>query len=95
MVEKGLVGAEQSSRNWGWCRQQGRDFGEVPLIRHSVAMWANMAAEIGADVGWRNTGVLFVSDDPREIAELGSLVRLRPRPPDSQPVAEVRPKLRR
>ena len=20
LVEKGLIGAEQSSRNWGWCR---------------------------------------------------------------------------
>ena len=38
LVEKGLVGAEQSSRNWGWCRQQGRDFGEIPLIRHSLEM---------------------------------------------------------
>lgn len=24
LVEKGHVGGEQSSRNWGWCRQQGR-----------------------------------------------------------------------
>ncbi|MGY3274762.1 glycine/D-amino acid oxidase-like deaminating enzyme [Bradyrhizobium sp. S3.7.6] len=23
LVEKGHVGGEQSSRNWGWCRQQG------------------------------------------------------------------------
>ena len=25
LVEKGLIAAEQSSRNWGWCRQQNRD----------------------------------------------------------------------
>ncbi|HET6195938.1 MAG TPA: FAD-dependent oxidoreductase, partial [Acetobacteraceae bacterium] len=25
VVEKGRIGAEQSSRNWGWCRQQNRD----------------------------------------------------------------------
>jgi glycine/D-amino acid oxidase-like deaminating enzyme len=68
LVEKGVIGGEQSSRNWGWCRQQGRDQGEVPLIRHSVAMWAGMAAEIGADVGWQNTGVMFVTDDPEELA---------------------------
>ncbi|HYZ62341.1 MAG TPA: FAD-binding oxidoreductase, partial [Acetobacteraceae bacterium] len=24
LIEKGAVGAEQSSRNWGWCRQQNR-----------------------------------------------------------------------
>ena len=25
LIEKGRIGAEQSSRNWGWCRQQNRD----------------------------------------------------------------------
>ena len=69
LVEKGLVGAEQSSRNWGWCRQQGRDYGEIPLVRHSLEMWGSMADEIGADVGFRRTGVLFVSDDGEKLAE--------------------------
>jgi glycine/D-amino acid oxidase-like deaminating enzyme len=69
LLEKGQVGAEQSSRNWGWCRQAGRDRGEIPLVRHSVEMWANMAEEIGADVGWARSGVLFVSDDEGKLAE--------------------------
>ncbi len=68
LVEKGQVGAEQSSRNWGWCRQQGRDKGEIPLARHAVGLWSNMAREIGTDVGWGNTGVLFVSNDPATLA---------------------------
>jgi glycine/D-amino acid oxidase-like deaminating enzyme len=25
LLDKGYVGCEQSSRNWGWCRQQNRD----------------------------------------------------------------------
>ncbi|HAE03006.1 MAG TPA: D-amino-acid oxidase, partial [Rhodospirillaceae bacterium] len=25
LCEKGVIGGEQSSRNWGYCRQQGRD----------------------------------------------------------------------
>ena len=69
LVEKGLVGAEQSSRNWSWCRQQGRDPGEIPLSRHAVQMWGRMAEDLGADVGWANTGVLFVSDDAKDLAE--------------------------
>ena len=24
LCEKGEIGGEQSSRNWGWCRQQGK-----------------------------------------------------------------------
>jgi glycine/D-amino acid oxidase-like deaminating enzyme len=69
LLEKGQVGCEQSSRNWGWCRQQGRDRGEIPLIRQSVEMWAGMAEEIGADVGWARSGVLFVSDDEAQLAQ--------------------------
>ncbi len=31
LVEKGRIAAEQSSRNWGWCRQQNRDARELPM----------------------------------------------------------------
>ena len=33
VLEKGLIGAEQSSRNWGWCRSMGRDLAEELLGR--------------------------------------------------------------
>lgn len=69
LVEKGVIAGKQSSRNWGWCRQQGRDKREIPLIRQSVEMWAGMDREIGADVGFRRTGVAYVSNDPQELAE--------------------------
>ena len=32
LCEKGRVAAEQSSRNWGWVRQQGRDEAELPIM---------------------------------------------------------------
>ena len=35
LCEKGEIAAEQSSRNWGWCRQMGRDPREIPLILES------------------------------------------------------------
>src|SRR6187399_909801 len=53
VVEKGRIGAEQSSRNWGWCRQQNRDARELPMATRSLALWDRMAGEIGADVGFR------------------------------------------
>ncbi len=31
LMEKGVVGGEQSSRNWGWVRQQNRDLHELPF----------------------------------------------------------------
>ena len=38
LVEKGRVGAEQSSRNWGWCRQQNRDARELPMSTRSLEL---------------------------------------------------------
>ena len=68
LLEKGRIGAEQSSRNWGWCRTTGRDPAEVPLAMESVRMWAGMAARIGAEVGFRRAGVVYVAETQRELA---------------------------
>ena len=35
LCEKGRVAGEQSSRNWGWVRQQGRDRAELPIMMES------------------------------------------------------------
>lgn len=68
LVEKGHVGAEQSSRNWGWCRQQGRARAEIPLAREALRLWDEMQADSGQDAGFRRTGVLFMTKDPAEVA---------------------------
>lgn len=67
LLEKGRVGAEQSSRNWGWCRQQNRDARELPLSTRSLALWEEMTSDIGADLGFRRCGLLYLSDDAAEI----------------------------
>ena len=54
LVEKGYLAGEQSSRNWGWCRQQNRDLRELPLAQRSVEMWAGLNAELGAETGFRH-----------------------------------------
>ncbi len=69
LLEKGRIGAEQSSRNWGWCRQQNRDERELPLIIQSLAMWGELQTEIGADLGFRRAGLLYVTRDPAELAK--------------------------
>ncbi|MEO6361082.1 MAG: FAD-binding oxidoreductase, partial [Sphingomicrobium sp.] len=47
LVEKGVVGGEQSSRNWGWCRQQNRDARELPMATRSLDLWDRFSAETG------------------------------------------------
>jgi glycine/D-amino acid oxidase-like deaminating enzyme len=67
LLEKGRLGAEQSSRNWGWCRQQNRDARELPLSTRSLTLWEEMAADIGDDLGFRRCGLLYLSNDQAEL----------------------------
>ena len=67
LCEKGRIAAEQSSRNWGWIRQQGRDPGELPLMVESLAIWKSLAAEFGAGLGFRQDGVLYLARSDREL----------------------------
>ncbi len=64
VCEKGHVAGEQSGRNWGWVRQQGRDTREMPMIVEALRIWRGLADEIGEDLGYQEHGVLFsISDD--------------------------------
>ncbi|TVV70043.1 NAD(P)/FAD-dependent oxidoreductase [Sphingomonas solaris] len=68
LLEKGVVGGEQSSRNWGWCRQQNRDARELPLATKALDLWEQFGAESGEDTGFRRCGLFYVSNDEEEIA---------------------------
>jgi glycine/D-amino acid oxidase-like deaminating enzyme len=68
VVEKGRIGAEQSSRNWGWCRQQNRDARELPMATRSLELWERFAADTGEDTGFRRCGLLYLSNDEDELA---------------------------
>ena len=68
LVEKGRVAAEQSSRNWGWCRQQNRDSRELPMATKSLDLWEKVAHENGHDTGFRRCGLLYLSQDENELA---------------------------
>jgi glycine/D-amino acid oxidase-like deaminating enzyme len=39
ICEKGRIAGEQSSRNWGWIRQHGRDRAELPIMMQSLRLW--------------------------------------------------------
>jgi glycine/D-amino acid oxidase-like deaminating enzyme len=67
IVEKGRIAGEQSSRNWGWCRQQNRDPREIPLIKRSLEIWGDLAKEVGADLGFRRTGLVYVTTKPSDL----------------------------
>jgi glycine/D-amino acid oxidase-like deaminating enzyme len=68
LVEKGRIGAEQSSRNWGWCRQQNRDARELPMATRSLDLWQQFAADTSEETGFSRCGLLYLSNDEDEIA---------------------------
>lgn len=68
LLEKGYVGCEQSSRTWGWCRQQNRDPREMPITILSMNLWDKLAEEIGQDLGFRRTGLVYATHDEKALA---------------------------
>ena len=68
LCEKGRIGGEQSSRNWGWCRTMGRDIGEVPLALESLKFWRTMNERTGRETGFRQAGIMYLCETEAEIA---------------------------
>jgi glycine/D-amino acid oxidase-like deaminating enzyme len=60
LLEKGAIGGEQSSRNWGWCRFTLRDPAELELMGVAMRLWRDQAALGGADTGFRTTGIMYL-----------------------------------
>jgi glycine/D-amino acid oxidase-like deaminating enzyme len=68
LCEKGRIGGEQSSRNWGWCRTMGRDAREIPLAIESLRLWRGMNARTGRETGFREAGIVYLCETEREVA---------------------------
>ena len=69
LCEKGRIAAEQSSRNWGWIRRQGRDVRELPLMIESFRLWQELNAELDQDIGYRQGGSTYLAETDAELAE--------------------------
>mgnify|MGYP003525593801 CR=1 FL=1 len=68
LCEKGRIAGEQSSRNWGWVRCQGRDPVELPIAMEANRIWQGLAKEYGEDLGFRQTGVLYLANSEKDLA---------------------------
>ncbi|WP_110647955.1 NAD(P)/FAD-dependent oxidoreductase [Salinicola peritrichatus] len=69
LCEKGGIGHEQSSRNWGWVRISRRDPREVPLMAETLKLWENLESRTGCDIGYRRAGILFGCEDDKTFEE--------------------------
>ena len=67
VVEKGRVAGEQSSRNWGWVRQLGRDEAELPVMMEASRLWQELDEQVGNRTGFRRSGILYLASTPTEL----------------------------
>ncbi|MCB8821239.1 NAD(P)/FAD-dependent oxidoreductase [Microvirga rosea] len=59
LCEKGRLAGEQSGRNWGWIRQQGRDIAELPIMVEAIRLWADLPNALRAAIGFRQQGITY------------------------------------
>ena len=68
LLEKGRIAGEQSSRNWGWIRQQGRDPDELPIMIEANRLWTELAAQTNVDIGVVRSGVTYLAESAKDMA---------------------------
>lgn len=68
VLEKGRIAGEQSSRNLGWIRKTSRQLDDVPLALASDRLWAGMPKRVGSDVGYRQSGIMFLARTEEQLA---------------------------
>jgi glycine/D-amino acid oxidase-like deaminating enzyme len=68
VVERGAVTGEQSRKNWGFIRQQGRDPLEMPLVMEANRIWQSLESELGANFEWMQGGNLALAGDHARMA---------------------------
>lgn len=76
LLEKGRVAAEQSSRNWGWIRKQGRDADELPVVIEACRLWQQLAEECGEDIGLNQTGVTYLANSDKDMAGFEQFMKI-------------------
>jgi glycine/D-amino acid oxidase-like deaminating enzyme len=68
VCEKGSIGGEQSSRNWGWVRTMGRDAREIPLALESLRIWRGLNERTGRETGYRQPGIVYLCETEQDVA---------------------------
>lgn len=76
LCEKGHIAGEQSGRNWGWVRIQGRDTREIPMMQEALRIWDGFEEETGEDVGFVRRGCLFTARNDKEMRRFEEWVRI-------------------
>lgn len=63
VLDRSEAGSGQSTRSWGFIRQQGRSVEELPLMIEANRMWQGLEARLGCDLDWVQGGNLRLTDN--------------------------------
>ena len=69
LIEKGRISCEQSSRNWGWVRQHGRDEDELPVMKEANRLWGELDSKVKGATGFKRCGILYLASSEKALAE--------------------------
>lgn len=64
LLDRSQAGSAQSTRNWGFIRQQGRSVEELPLMIEATRMWLELDKRLDADMELVQGGNLRLTDSP-------------------------------
>ena len=67
LCEKGYISGEQSGRNWGFIRIQGRDEREIPMMLQSQQIWRSFTSETGLEMGYEEGSCIYTAYDEKEL----------------------------
>ncbi len=67
VCEKGRVACEQSSRNWGWIRQHGRDRAELPIMMEATRLWEQVDQETNGRTGFKRGGLCYLASSEEKL----------------------------
>ncbi len=69
ICEKGRIAAEQSSRNWGWIRQHGRDAAELPIMMQALRLWHEVNERTAGSCGIATGGSYYLASSQSSLEE--------------------------
>lgn len=66
VLDKAGLASQQSTRAWGFVRQQARDPAEVPLMMAAIPLWERLEEELQLPLEWRQGGCLYLAETPEQ-----------------------------
>ncbi|MFI8482012.1 NAD(P)/FAD-dependent oxidoreductase [Pseudomonas sp. NPDC078700] len=67
VCDKAGLASQQSTRAWGFVRQQARDPAEVPLMMASIELWKQLEHELQLPLEWRQDGCMYLAENDQHL----------------------------